>query len=1252
MGHTNSRIHSEKTSSSPLSGFNSIKNQQKRRKSTFSLSSSSSQQRKTKYEFVPPPPLDDKVIVHVKNSFKVNANQWQVLLDEFYNPYFYNIVTDESTWSIPSILLGKPPVENSEYVTANVVVPPGLKSGDNFLKEIYSQQVKVTCPKNTKPGTTIELRFPIVVMDKNENNYDITSNNDTSYDDSYIDNIIEDNDNEEEHDDDDDDDDDEEDDEDTDHDDTLNKKPSFVRVKSLKSVRSLRSLTNNNNSNEVKVEERPKREPNSKAAWIMLAEEACIDPSLILRDVNLAKDIVLQVSQGQTISELIFQLTWSYRLIQLDRAVIECYIVYGNFLDSSPYDNCDGVPRYSSHGLVEWWEDLRAQRDVLEDKLETNERDRLFGDPTFFRSKDNDYSILQSSLLNSADDASVLLELIDRKKKVELEIDNNISRILAIVSMEGPPTPPSKEALDNIHMYLSEQIISSTLDTSDLMEEIEEFLANALEPRHKFVVDIILNLCLLEFELQSLLENIDNWKPPEKEKVFLTDDNNNQNGSDNENSNGDADKKNDENGESSSSSSSFIIDDNGVGKTEEEMVNAGDNDGTDNHSSSTSDGALSTDVDKNNDANHGVNEDSNSDDKLMKAPTNDIETILDVENKNNDNSDSGNGDIDIDNDIKNVIQNLLLNQSIAYNQLQETLAINKENHRKLLLEKLEKQKLERKQQLLLSSISDVSSGNDMNNNVNDMNEKIDEIVENELNMEILNSMEIFDNNSKEKLKEFNLKCLEEMKLCSESESIKLTSLLQYEKDKSMERLKARLEKKKILKRNEILENNHNNNVDLTTIEVENIINDEYMKIIQDHNDEELQINNTFIKKLNDTKIILLNEVKSQYDVFTQQANDQLLVDKEKSIRALKNRLNLKLKQKMITLEQDNDHNKDNNDDSNIKTQADIIAECKLEFKQIETEEMKKIDDNYNKDIEISSDSIITSLKDIHDKEVRKLDEILKHQEDLSKKSLHDRLLQRKQQKEIYINNLNDNKEKIEEIKLQLIKEEEDMLNDFNKMLIDMKNNFEKDEDKLQNILLNDKLNQSKSLQDRLLLKRKEKIIQNNNNDASATANTNDVIIDNNSSSISSSNNSNNHNNKDGDNDVRDDNNIKVIEEIKPEVIVLTPLNTVVSKLKSDQQYELKRVNGLVDTEKSNIINMINEIVRIDYFKSIGKFIIIMMMIMIIMMMATIIMMMLIMIMTKMKVIMMMLITIMMMATMMMMLTMFMTMMVMIVVMVA
>ena len=1193
MGHTNSRIHSEKTSSSPLSGFNSIKNQQKRRKSTFSLSSSSSQQRKTKYEFVPPPPLDDKVIVHVKNSFKVNANQWQVLLDEFYNPYFYNIVTDESTWSIPSILLGKPPVENSEYVTANVVVPPGLKSGDNFLKEIYSQQVKVTCPKNTKPGTTIELRFPIVVMDKCENNYDITSNNDTSYDDSYIDNIVEDNDNEEEHDDDDEDDEeDEEDDEDTDHDDTLNKKPSFVRVKSLKSVRSLRSLTNNNN-NEVKVKERPKREPNSKAAWIMLAEEACIDPSLILRDVNLAKDIVLQVSQGQTISELIFQLTWSYRLIQLDRAVIECYIVYGNFLDSSPYDNCDGVPRYSSHGLVEWWEDLRAQRDVLEDKLETNERDRLFGDPTFFRSKDNDYSILQSSLLNSTDDASVLLELIDRKKKVELEIDNNISRILAIVSMEGPPTPPSKEALDNIHMYLSEQIISSTLDTSDLMEEIEEFLANALEPRHKFVVDIILNLCLLEFELQSLLENIDNWKPPEKEKVILTDDNNDQNGSDNENSNGDADKKNDENGESSSSSCSSccIIDDNGVGKTEEEMVNVGDNDGTDKHSSSTSDGALSTDVDKNNDTNDGVNEDSNSDDKLMKAPTNDIETILDVENKNNDNSNSGNGDIDIDNDIKNVIQNLLLNQSIAYNQLQETLAINKENHRKILLEKLEKQKLERKQQLLLSSsISDVSSGNDMNNNVNDMNEKIDEIVENELNMEILNSMEIFDNNSKEKLKEFNLKCLEEMKLCSESESIKLTSLLQYEKDQSMERLKARLEKKKILKRNEILENNHNNNVDLTTIEVENIINDEYMKIIQDHNDEELQINNTFIKKLNDTKIILLNEVKSQYDVFTQQANDQLLVDKEKSIRALKNRLNLKLKQKMITLEQDNDHSKDNNDDSNIKTQADIIAECKLEFKQIETEEMKKIDDNYNKDIEISSDSIITSLKDIHDKEVRKLDEILKHQEDLSKKSLQDRLLQRKQQKEIYINNLNDNKEKIEEIKLQLIKEEEDMLNDFNKMLIDMKYNFEKDEDKLQNILLNDKLNQSKSLQDRLLLKRKEKIIQNNNNDASATANTNDVIIDNNSSIISSSNNSNNHNNKDGDNDERDDN-IKVIEEIKPEVIVLTPLNTIVSRLKSDQQYELKRVNGLVDTEKSNIINMINEIVRIDYFKSIGKFII-------------------------------------------------------------
>jgi hypothetical protein len=217
MGHTNSRIHSEKTSSSssPLSGFNSIKNQQKKRKSTFSLSSSSSQQRKTKYEFVPPPPLDDKVIIHVKNSFKVNTNQWQVLLDEFYNPYFYNIITDESTWVIPSILLGKPPVENSEYVTANVIIPPGLKSGNKFFKEIYSQQVEVTCPKNTKPGTTIELRFPIVVIDKYENNHDNNSNNDTSYDDSYIDHIVEENDNEEEYDDADDDDCDDDDDDDT-----------------------------------------------------------------------------------------------------------------------------------------------------------------------------------------------------------------------------------------------------------------------------------------------------------------------------------------------------------------------------------------------------------------------------------------------------------------------------------------------------------------------------------------------------------------------------------------------------------------------------------------------------------------------------------------------------------------------------------------------------------------------------------------------------------------------------------------------------------------------------------------------------------------------------------------------------------------------------------------------------------------------------------------------------------------------------
>lgn len=40
-------------------------------------------------------------------------------------------------------------------------------------------------------------------------------------------------------------------------------------------------------------------------------------------------------------------LPWAYKMSQLAAAAKDCYLTGGDFLDSSKYDDCNGVPRYS-----------------------------------------------------------------------------------------------------------------------------------------------------------------------------------------------------------------------------------------------------------------------------------------------------------------------------------------------------------------------------------------------------------------------------------------------------------------------------------------------------------------------------------------------------------------------------------------------------------------------------------------------------------------------------------------------------------------------------------------------------------------------------------------------------------------------------------------------------------------------------------------------------------------------------------------
>jgi len=228
------------------------------------------------------------------------------------------------------------------------------------------------------------------------------------------------------------------------------------------------------------------------------------DSDTLETDVQLSKSILVQVAEGNYVADLIFQLSWAYRVKQFEDAVMDCYRKGEDFFDSSKYDNCDGIPRYEEFGMLEWWLDLRKQKDEIDQQLNQKNHDRFFEySDIFYKRTKEEYEVLEASAL-SGDDATFLSGLLRRKEQVETELNNLTARALAIVSIDGGPT---KESLEIIHTFLGD-CFHDKLQIEDLQDEMEEVVSNAIEPRHKFVVDLILNMVSLESELEDLIKRI------------------------------------------------------------------------------------------------------------------------------------------------------------------------------------------------------------------------------------------------------------------------------------------------------------------------------------------------------------------------------------------------------------------------------------------------------------------------------------------------------------------------------------------------------------------------------------------------------------------------------------------------------------------------------------------------------------------------------------------------------------------------
>jgi len=56
-------------------------------------------------------------------------SDWAIYLDEFRNPYFYNVITGNSEWVIPAEISSWPEFANAGYVTAIVTIPSDALPG-------------------------------------------------------------------------------------------------------------------------------------------------------------------------------------------------------------------------------------------------------------------------------------------------------------------------------------------------------------------------------------------------------------------------------------------------------------------------------------------------------------------------------------------------------------------------------------------------------------------------------------------------------------------------------------------------------------------------------------------------------------------------------------------------------------------------------------------------------------------------------------------------------------------------------------------------------------------------------------------------------------------------------------------------------------------------------------------------------------------------------------------------------------------
>mmetsp|Transcript_14423 Transcript_14423/g.21668 ORF Transcript_14423/g.21668 Transcript_14423/m.21668 type:complete len:1392 (+) Transcript_14423:58-4233(+) len=237
------------------------------------------------------------------------------------------------------------------------------------------------------------------------------------------------------------------------------------------------------------------------AHWKELSRVGKIDYLTVEEHVIESTDVVAEVSQGSFEPELLYKLPWAYKVQQLGAAVKACYLEVGDMFDSSKYDNCNDVPRYDDGGLVMWWSDLEEMHMAVNIVIDSG----VVGQEAEHYSEE--MKKLQE-IASTGNEEDMLEGFLARKIQVDNELTSLRARCFAAVCMDNGPT---REQLDNIYSYLKENVNSDTV-LDDIQDEMEEVVSTVVEQKHRYMVDVVLMMGLLEDEEERLEKRIRNFK--------------------------------------------------------------------------------------------------------------------------------------------------------------------------------------------------------------------------------------------------------------------------------------------------------------------------------------------------------------------------------------------------------------------------------------------------------------------------------------------------------------------------------------------------------------------------------------------------------------------------------------------------------------------------------------------------------------------------------------------------------------------